>query len=122
MAVIDIEVRLVAESVSGSTDDVFGVGTDDVFGVGVDDVFGVGIEEDDVSDELEFEEDERAEEVFKEGVFWVVEIEGVGLEVNILEEGVGVGVGILGNAEVGVGVGFTLVGVGIPLDAAGIGI
>ena len=75
MAVIDIEVRLVAESVSGSTDDVFGVGTDDVFGVGVDDVFGVGIEEDDVSDELEFEEDELAEEVFKEGVFWVVEIE-----------------------------------------------
>ena len=91
MAVIDIEVRLVAESVSGSTDDVFGVGIDDVFGVGIDDVFGVGtddvfavgtddvfgvgIEEDDMSDELEFEENELAEEVFKEGVFWVVEIE-----------------------------------------------
>ena len=108
IAVIYFEFKLVAESASGSSDsafgvgiddeygvgiddvfgvgidDVFGVGIDDVFGVGIDDVFGVGIEEEEVSDELEFEEDELSVEVFKDGVFWVVEVEGVGLEVSVL--------------------------------------
>ena len=146
-AVIYFEFKLVAESASGSTDsvfgvgiddeygvgiddvfgvgiddvfgvgidDVFGVGIDDVFGVGIDDVFGVGIEEEEVSDELEFEEDELSVEVFKDGVFWVVEVEGVGLEVSVL----GVGEGILGE---GVGVGFPLdaVGIGISIDAMGV--
>ena len=123
IAVIYFEFKLVAESASGSTDSVFGVGIDDeygvgiddVFGVGIDDVFGVGIEEEEVSDELEFEEDELSVEVFKDGVFWVVEVEGVGLEVSVL----GVGEGILGE---GVGVGFPLdaVGIGISIDAVGV--
>ena len=131
IAVIYFEFKLVAESASGSTDsvfgvgiddeygvgidDVFGVGIDDVFGVGIDDVFGVGIEEEEVSDELEFEDDELSVEVFKDGVFWVVEVEGVGLEVSVL----GVGEGILGE---GVGVGFPLdaVGIGISIDAVGV--
>ena len=131
IAVIYFEFRLVAESASGFTDNVFGVGIDeygvgiddeygvgidDVFGVGIDDVFGVGIddgvgiEEDEVSDELEFEEDELSVEVFKDEVFWVVEVEGAGLEVWVLGVGVGIlgeGVGVEGlRSEVGVDVGF----------------